>query len=335
MDVHMATVREIAAAAGVSASTVSRVINGNVPVKDSARNKVLFAIQRLDGKSPQEMNSISGEIGIVMPMSSARNLAAHPSLYTVVLSFISVISERGLGNTTILLDDKSELHELDSHKVRGYLILGTSEEQENKLLPALSAKGLPFIFINRLMGNKHASCINVDDVQSTEMIMDYLFSLGHRDIAFIGGNAEYRNTKLRYSSYKKSLINAGIEPRPDFSFFGEYSEDSGEELGKQFLKLKRRPSAVYAASDPIAIGFMRYLKEQGINLPEELSVVGFGNVEAAAYVTPALTTIAQDSRFMGKVAANTLLQMLDNPIIRCQQVLIGTKLVIRDSCRAV
>ena len=180
----MATVREIASLAGVSPSTVSRVINGNVPVKESARNKVLRAIQRLDEQGGRTEPRLRGEVGIVMPVSSAMNLAEHPSLYSTVLSFIETVSAHELGNTTILLDEHSQPQDLRTQSVCGYLVLGTSEEQEGRLLEMLTSFGKPFIFINRLMDNKLASCINIDDEQATEQAVNYLLSLGHRRIAF-------------------------------------------------------------------------------------------------------------------------------------------------------
>ena len=115
----MATVREIASLAGVSPSTVSRVINGNVPVKESARNKVLLAIQRLDEQGGRTEPRLRGEVGIVMPVSSAMNLAEHPSLYSTVLSFIETVSAHELGNTTILLDEHSQPQNLRTQSVCG------------------------------------------------------------------------------------------------------------------------------------------------------------------------------------------------------------------------
>ena len=328
---RMATVREIAALAGVSPSTVSRVINGNVPVKDSLRNKVLSAIQRLDDMDRSgSAKWTHGTVGIIMPTASAMKLAEHPSLYTIVLSFISVLSNHGVGNTTIPLEES--MAGLNSQNIDGFLVLGTSEDQEDRLLPLLTGIGKPFIFINRFMGDKHASYINFDEEQAIEIAVSYLLKLGHKEIAFIGGNPDFRNTKLRFHSYVNTLRRAGIEPVPEFALYGEYSERSGEELGRRLLSLKKRPTAACVASDPIAIGFMRYLSQQGLRLPQDLSVIGFGDIDACEYVTPALTTISQNSKEIGSVAAESLLQMIKNPIICRQQILLRTKLVVRSSC---
>ena len=330
----MATMRKIAQLAGVSPSTVSRVINGNVPVKEAARNKVLAAIQRLELAESRDGSMTKGNVGIIMPSSSAVNLAAHPSLYTTVLSFIETISSRSLGNTTILLDDFFSPERLNSADLLGYLILGTSNAQEEYLLPMLTACGRPFVFINRLMGNVHASCVNIDDAQATEVAVNYLLSLGHKKIAFIGGDQDFPNTRIRYSSYKRTMEFAGLTVRSDYVFYGNYSEESGAQMAERVMQLDLLPTAACIASDSIAIGFIHRLAEFGIKVPDDMSIVGFGNIEASSYVTPALTTISQNSREIGHIAALTLIQHIDNPCIYSQQVLIRTALVIRNSCAA-
>ncbi len=330
----MATVRKIAELAGVSPSTVCRVINGNVPVKEAARNKVLAAIQRLNSVESQERIRSRGDVGILMPTSSAVNLASHPSLYATVLAFIETISAEALGNTTLLLDEHSDMNQLNAAGVVGYLIMGTSDEQEEYLLPILAKIGRPFVFINRLMGNAQASCVNIDDVQAIELAVDYLLKLGHEKIAFIGGNQNFSNTKLRYASYRATLERAGIVPDNKFVFYGDYSEQSGSEMAEQLYKLSELPTAACIASDSIAIGFMHRLAELNVKVPEDISVVGFGNIEASAYVSPALTTITQNSREVGRIAALTLMQLMENPYICSQQVLIRTALEVRNSCMA-
>lgn len=328
----MATVRQIAELSGVSPSTVCRVINGNAPVKQSTRNKVLAAIHKLESASKNDNEVFSSNVGIIMPTSSALNLAAHPSLYTTVLSFIETISSHFIGNTTILMDESLGFKDYDSANICGYLILGTSDQQEHDLMPILQKKKLPFVFVNRLMGNKQVSCVNIDDVQATEIAVNYLISLGHKKIAFIGGDQNFPNTKLRYSSYLNTLNTSGIIPDRRYALFGSYSEQSGAELADRLLALPELPTAACVSSDSIAIGFMQKLLSKGLKIPEDISIVGFGNIEASSYVSPALTTISQNSQEMGRVAALVLLQLIENKYICSQQVLIRTSLIVRDSC---
>lgn len=328
----MATMRQIAKHAGVSPSTVSRVINKNAPVKEAARNKVLAAIRQLEAGDIMKGKCVKGNVGIVLPTSSARNLATHPSLYATVLSFIDTVSSHSIGNTTILLDEHTDLASLHPEEVCGYLILGTNDHEEENLLPLMSESGLPFVFINRLMGNLHASCVNIDDAQATELAVNYLLGLGHKRIAFLGGNENFPNTKIRCASYKHTITDAGVAFDEELVLYGDYSEQSGAEMADRLLTLSKLPTAVCAASDSIAIGFMHRLSERGINVPEDISVIGFGNIEASAYISPALSTIAQNSMEMGRIAALTLIQLMENSCIYSQQVLIRTALVVRESC---
>lgn len=328
----MATVREIAKLAGVSPSTVSRVLNDTAPVGEKARNKVLSAIHRLNGQQKNSSGAFANRtIGIIIPSASGANLAGHPALYTIIIRFIEVLNEHQIGNTMILLDENTSLDKKEL-AVDAYLAVGTSEAQEASLLPMLIDRKVPFMFINRQIEHKNVSFIHVDDEQATEIAVNYLLKLGHKKIAFVGGNKDYRNTKLRYSSYAKTLRAVGIEPDEKHVIYGEYSELSGYEMIQKIISLDNPPTAACAASDSIAIGCMRYLKEQGYNLPQDFSIIGFGNIEAAEYVTPSLTTISQNSDDMGRIAGNALIQMLNNPTICRQEILIRSELVVRGSC---
>lgn len=334
----MATFREIATLAGVSPSTVSRVINGNVPVRENARNRVLHAMKKLELQSLKESaHTSSRNVGIIMPAVSASNLPRHPSLYSTVLSFIEGLSSYNIGNTTIVLDenDNSITDVFKNRYMSAYLILGTSEEQESLLLKYLSEKKVPFLFINRLLDDKHASSVNIDDEQATEIAVNHLIELGHRKIAFIGGNSNYKNTKRRFSSYVKTLQRNGLEVNTDYIFYGDFSEFTGYDMGKKILTLSERPTAACAASDSIAIGFINCMKDHGYSIPDDFSVIGFGNIEACEYIVPHLTTISQNAREMGHVAATALIQMMDNPVICRQQILINTELIVRNSCKKI
>lgn len=334
MESKSATMREIAKAAGVSPSTVFRVLNSDIPVSPTTRAKVIAAQQILQSKK----NTVPAEplgrfsVGVILPAHSAADLGGHPSLFAIITSFVEELSARGISNTTIVYDENTmAAQSLLSTPMDGYLIIGTSEEQERAIVPLLSAAGLPNVLINRQAKDIHTSSVNVDDTSSTMDATEHLISLGHREIAFIGGNKNYQNTRHRLMGYQLAMEKHGLPVRSDYILFGEFSERSGYQQGKALLSLPRRPTAGVCASDPLAIGCMRCLTENGLNLPEDFAVIGFGNVEASKYVTPSLSTVSQPSKEMGTIAANTLIQMLENPIICSQNVRLKTNLVIRDS----
>lgn len=160
---------------------------------------------------------------------------------------------------------------------------------------------------------------------------EHLISLGHQNIAFIGGNKNFQNTKHRLLGYQIAMERHNLPLENDHILFGEFSEFSGYQQGKTILNMLHRPTAAICASDPLAIGCMRALTEGGLRLPDDFAIIGFGNIEASKYVTPSLSTVSQPSQEMGAIAAATLIQMLENPIILSQKVRLKTNLVLRDS----
>jgi len=328
----MATVREIAKLAGVSASTVSRVLNSAISVSPSTRSKVLSAKEELENHTSRSFPKREYSVGIIMPSGPATNLIEHPSLFTIITSFIERLTAHGVKNTTLVYDENKICpDDLFATQFDGYMIIGTSEEQENILLPELAKRGIPHLLVNRYANNEHLICLNYDDEHASTSVVEYLISLGHRKIAFIGGNKNYQNTKRRLSGYQLALRKAGIAERNDYILFGEYSEAFGYQSGETIMSMKERPTAAYFASDPLAIGCMRYLSEHGLSLPKDLAIIGFGDIEACKYVSPKLSTVAQPSRDTGIAAAGTLLQMIETPTITQNQVLLKTKLIIRES----
>lgn len=334
MESKSVTMRQIAKAAGVSPSTVFRVLNSDTPVSPTTRAKVIAAQQILQSKKNAAPAEAPGRfsIGIILPAHSAADLGGHPSLFSIITSFVEELSAKGISNTTIIYDEETMTPQsLLSPSIDGYLILGTSEEQERVIVPLLSSAGLPNILINRQAEDVYTSSVSVDDTSSTMDATEYLISLGHKEIAFIGGNKNFQNTRHRLLGYKLAMEKHGLPIRSEYIFFGEYSEQSGFQQGKSLLNLLHRPTAGICASDPLAIGLMRCLTENGLHLPDDFAVIGFGNVEASKYVTPSLSTVSQPSKEMGTIAANALIQMLENPVICFQKVRLKTSLVIRDS----
>ena len=333
-----ATVRDVAKKAGVSPSTVSRVLSGAVPVREELRARVMGAVAELHyqyrplGASP----SGAASIGIIVPKSSGSDFLAHPTIYSIFSAFVDELSNRGIGNSVLLVDKEhlSHIETLFGPRHDGYLIIGTNEEEEDRLMPYLLENGIPHMIVNRWMNEKYMNYINVDDVTASYGATQHLISLGHRDIAFIGGNRNFRNTSLRLIGYKNAMAEAGLPVPPAYIHYGLYTEAFGYEVADAVLSLPARPTAAFFCSDMIAIGFQKRCRERGIPLPSGLAMVGYGNTPLASYVRPPLTTVEMPAEVMGRQAAHALLNLVENPAVARVQILLKAPLIIRESCGA-
>ncbi len=328
----MATVREIAQLAGVSPSTVSRVLTASTPVSAATRRKVQEAVDTLAKAISQENVSFDHSVGIIMPASTASDPTGHPSLFTIITAFVETLSSMGVSNTTLVYDEKlNSPAALLSPKLDGYMIIGTSSVQEEQLLPVLSQMDVPHIIINRHAVNNRLVSICFDDDDAACNAVEHLISLGHRQIVYVGGNEDYQNSRRRLAGYRRALEKHGIDYDSRYFLSGKYSETSGYQMGKLMLTLDPRPTAAFFASDALAVGCMRCMAEHGIRIPQDLAMIGFGNAEVCEYVLPSLSTVSQPSRNVGIVAAKMLAQMWQTPEIAHSEICMKTELILRES----
>ena len=339
MSFRQATIRAVAKAAGVSPTTAFRALTDGQSVKASTREKVLAARRLLENEPPQSDAQSGGSslsVGIIMPASTARDIGRHPSMFVIVTSFLSELSGSGIANTMLVFDENTMTGEdLLLKPMDGYLITGTSEEQENMIVPVLSRAGIPCVLVNRRSEAPHVGSVNIDDMNACSDAADYLIGLGHRRIAFLGGRKNYQNTKRRLQGFQQAMQRAGLPVPDEWILFGDYSALSGYSMGKSVAEREDRPTAILCASDTIAIGCMHALEEKGLDVPGDISVVGFGDIESSRVSTPPLTTVAQPSVEVGVAAAKVLMQMISMPVMLSQQAMLQTRMIIRGSTAAV
>lgn len=328
----MATVREIAKEAGVSPATVSRLLTGKVPVNLETSNKIMAAIEKLDGCNTISKLSNGKRVGIIIPNSSTLNMYEHPSLFQALTSFLNYISRAGLSNSTIIYDDsKEQIEKIFEDPLDGYFIMNTSVSQEEAISEILNSKGIPHVLLNRQARKPRTGNVCLDDENATTQLVEHLISLGHRKIAYVGGNKNYQNTKRRLLGYETTLKKYNIELDQSLVFTGEYSEQYGEMVGQQISQLKNKPTAICCGSDSIAVGCINSLKKTGINVPGDVAITGFGDYEIYRHVSPSLTTIIQPNSKMGSIAASCLIQLMEMPDIDSSNTYVHTKMVIRES----
>lgn len=334
----MANIRDVAKIAGVSPSTVSRVLSGSARVSEQKRNRVYQAVAELqyDMKQTQYRgsNKSSSKIGIIMQKHAAIDLAGHPAFSTAISSFEKEVHLQNRRSELIMLDEMlyKNFSILDEQEVAAYFILGTNEEQEDILLPYLKSKHLPYIILNRWVSDKSINYVNIDDAVAAQQATEYLIALQHRRIAFIGGNKNFRNSKLRIAGFEAAMQQAGLEVDSHYILQGDYSELYGYEVGDELVSMQERPTAALVSSDIIAAGLQRKLRERGVKLPHDFSMVGWGDFTIASYVTPALTTIRMPTSEMGTQAAIALDNMIRYPDVIGTHIVMRAPLIIRDSC---
>jgi LacI family transcriptional regulator len=165
--------------------------------------------------------------------------------------------------------------------------------------------------------------------------MEYLLSLGHRRIGFIGGRPDTKSAIRRLEGYKDSLASAGIAYDPALVEDGDYTRERGLEAARTLLNRPDRPTAIFAANDKTAMGVMDAAQELGLRIPHDLSVIGFDNIPEAMQVTPKLTTVDQSIQEMGTLATRLLISLLRGETPEQTIVKIATNLIIRESCQAI
>lgn len=327
----MSTIREIARAAGVSPATVSRALTGKAKVSPKTMERIRQAMGDL-GRREGRQNAIKGKkVGIVIPAVAVVEPHLHPALLSVINAFVMYLADWGVDNTTVIYDSTKTPEETFSPLLDGYLVLGTGIEQEKQLSSFFGRNGRPYILVNRQTPGHRAGRICFDDEDATERATDLLISLGHRKIAFVGGEKNYENTQRRFVGYARSLKKAGIAIDESLIFYGEYSEENGKACAEKILALRDRPTAVCCCSDPLAAGCMKAFQARGLSVPDDIAITGFGDEDIYRYITPALTTVQQPSLEVGSVAGAMIIQMIEHPDIDGDVVLFHTKLVVRES----
>lgn len=330
-----ATIAEIAAEAGVSIPTVSRVLNQRPDVSAETRERVLQVIAArgyVSNRVPQLAKGTETkliELVIRGPLDSEYYLE-------IVRGIDEMLNQTGrrlvlctMHNDARLVQDWKE--HLAERSPEGVLLL-TAGEPYNYITPLQNA-AIPFVAIDDSMTFQP----DIPSVGATNWggglaATQYLLSLGHRRIATISGNATHLTTKARLAGYRSALEAAGVVPDPALMRQGDFHYDSGYRETKTLLSLSEPPTAIVSSCDMQAAGVYSALHEHRLRIPEDMSVIGYDDIPNAKWMSPALTTIHQPLRKMGSMAIELLLQQLAGETLTSSRVELATSLVIRQSC---
>ena len=327
----------MAARAGVGVGTVSRVLNGRAHVRPVTRAKVLEAIEALKYRPSPVARNLSLRrthvIGVVVPFFTS------PSAVERVRGVASVLAASPYD--LMLFDIESE-----DHREHAFRLFDRGDRSDGLLLVSLvppddeverlRSTRLPCVLVDA--PHPAFPSVVIDDVRGGELATSHLIELGHRRIAFIGDKPpdpyRFASSRDRTRGYERALAAAGIEPRPDLVREGTQSHQVARGIAIDLLRLPQRPTAVFAASDAQALGVLEAARILSIRVPEELSVVGFDDVEVAAYI--GLTTVRQPLFESGRRGAELLVQMLtdDDPPDKPSTEQLDVEVVVRTTTAA-
>ena len=327
------TLHDLAQVAGVDPSTVSRVLNDDqtLVIKDETRQRILDAVEQLQ-YVPNAMarglrRQRSQMIGLLVPD------IANPFFPEIILGAERVFSEAGfrllLGNTDEDPEKERSYVELLRANVVEGLMLATAFTQD-ETVEELSRLGVPFVLVNRA----HEGTTNyvvVNDRQATRSAVDYLIGIGHRRIAHVSGPLYTETGLARLRGYREGLRAAHIEYRDDYVVEGDFKETSGARAIERLWQLPDPPTALMAANDLLALGALDACRRMGVQVPEELSIIGFNDVPVASMVTPSLTTVRVPLLEMGMASARRLLDLLEGRGTPSAPIVLDTELVVRSS----
>ena len=331
---------EIARLAGVSRSTVSRVINGDARVSDASRARVQEVIQTHDYHPNAAARSLasrrSGIIGLLIPRE-IEWIFTDLFFPQVIKSISSACNAADLN--LMLLMESSESDEaaqrLFNRVVGGrYLdgIIVVSNVIEEPLVEMLDRHHFPFVLVGR-HPSRDLSWVDVDNRTASRAAVEHLLGHGHHRIGMIAGAPNLIATLDRRDGYHDALLHADLSLDPELDVSGNFTEMGGYAAMRRLLTLPgERPTAVFSASDLMAFGAMRAIEEAGLRIPEDIAIVGFDGVARGAKILPSLTTVSQPVAGLGVEAVAMVQQRIELPGQPPMHRYLPTELTLRESC---
>ncbi|MDR2940468.1 MAG: LacI family transcriptional regulator [Clostridiales bacterium] len=335
----MCTILDVAREAGVSVASVSRVINGSGPVSVKTTAKVKQAIKKLNYQpniwGRRLRRKESRMLLVLVP-----NI--HNPFYASIVSGIEDSAKLGGYGIMLCITNRNKDKEyeflklLKSGQADGAVMM-TLEKQEKRLFRDLfGATSLPpVVQCCEYCDSKELPFVAIDNLAAAKQAVEYLISIGHRRIGFIGSVNRFISSELRLQGYRGALTAAGLEVSPEYEVYADedYGFRSGMLAAKELLGRQGRPSAIFCISDVLALGAIRAAREVGIVPGRGLSVLGFDDVESATMFHPLLTTVSQPRYEMGRVSADMLIRMLENGD-GASRVYLEHQIILRESTAA-
>lgn len=325
------TIQDVASAAGVSVSTVSRVINQRVDVALKTRERVLSVIDQMGYTADLAARSMrtrsNNLIGLVVPdigfpysieIMKGINRAICESEYDLLVYTTGDVKKAGTA-----AHEQKYVSLLNNSITDGVIIVASAAES--------FITNTPIIAVDPHSVDPDYPSVQGSNYKGALEAMEYLIGLGHRRIGFIGGRPEIGSSGRREKGYRQALAKHGIELDPELLRPGDFTKEAGYEQGKLLMQLPAPPTAIFAANDQSAMGVWMAAEELGLRIPDDLSLIGFDNIQEADFL--GLTTVNQNLQEMGYMAATMLFKLVNDEAVSAKTYKLPTELIIRNSCK--
>ena len=327
------TIKQVAAEAGVSTATVSRVLVGSAGVTRRISERVREAVRKLDYHPNQMARGLRAGlrkvVGVIVPDLQ------NPFFPSVVHGVEEVLSKAGY---TLILGhsggeaerERQHLAVLRGEGAAGLILI--PEDRSGANYQALSTWDIPVVAVDRAPKGLAVDLVNTSNREGVHEAVTHLLSHGYRDIAFINGMEGLSVTRERLGGYQDALKDAGLSVREDYLIHSDFRQEGGREAMVRLLELPKPPRAVLSANNLMTLGVLQALHERGLRIPEEVALIGFDDMSWATSLRPPLTAVQQPGDELGRTAAQLLLERLQDPKRSVRHVLLPTRLVVRASC---
>jgi LacI family transcriptional regulator len=330
------TIEDIARQVGVSRATVSRVINGDANVKEQTRALVMEALQKSNFQPNIAARSLAAGrtnvIGLIIP-AGVSAIFTDPYFPLLIQGATSVCNARDYSVMLWLAEPEYERRMMRQILYSGLLdgVVVSSMLMEDPIVQALHDSKKPFMLIGR-HPTLDVNYLDVDNINGAREATLHLLRLGHQQVATITGPQNMIAGQDRLQGYRQALDERGITFQPELVVEGDFSEAGGYAAMRRLLLHK--PTAVFVASDMMAEGAMRALREAGQLVPQDVAIVGYDDMPNSSRITPPLTTIRQPTNRMGSLAVDALIDIIQYPSPNKRHIVLPVELVIRESCGA-
>jgi LacI family transcriptional regulator, galactose operon repressor len=332
------TIRDVAERAGVSSMTVSRVINESTRVSPETRSRVERAISDLGYVPSRLARGLSarrtGTLAVIVPD------VANP-FFTLIVRAAEEVARRA-GYRAILCDTRADLtvereviEEMIAHRVEGIAIAPVSDRSREQLR-RLAAFGIPFVLLDRTVPGIDADAVLGDSSDGAERLVEHLIALGHRRIGLIVESDEVSTARDRRAGYEAAHRAAGLELDPALVAETTVDPSGGFEGMSRLLELEQRPTAVFTVNNLVALGAIEAVRAAGLEVPDDVALVCFDDIEYASRLYPFLTVMEQPAETFGALGAQLLLERIERRAPeRPRVVVLPAEFVVRRSCGAV